>query len=455
MNLPLFQLKKIFAELLNDPIFYVFFILIIVIFFASFIFYFFFLKDTPEQNEYAEYIRATVPPLLVSIGIFGTFLGILMALQHFNVSDKLGSIEDVIDKLKLAFGTSVAGLLSSLLLRVFFMIFRRKATQDATVSSLLNKMTEVKDAISGEEGPSILTQLKELQKSFDGMKDKMIENASDALLPALNKFAESFNAVINDNLSKTFKSLESSVQDLIKWQENYKEHLEKFETHINTLLNSLDESAKHLQSIVNSTEKLPDQIATLKDIGNQINEQMGSVNETFEAFSKMKDDASQAIPEIKSQLEKTTTLFEKQASSVDGVVKQLEKSEQNVSNIIETSKEGIKGMIEEFTTSMNTHTEKLGQNVQAQIGEMKEQYQELAKENKAEMKQFHASIDKEFKRIEGEVETIMKDVLTQMGNSLVSLSDKFVKDYTPLTTELQRLVDVSRTLQNKQNPPTQ
>ena len=454
MNLTAFQLKKIFAELLNDPIFIIFFISITVLFFASLIFYFFALKDTPEQNELAENIRATVPPLLVSIGIFGTFLGILMALQYFDVSDKLGSIAKVIEKLKLAFGTSVVGLFSSLILRSIFIIIPRKATQDATVSSLLNKMTEVKDAISSEEGPSILTQLKKLQTSFDGMKDKMIENASDALLPALNKFADSFNAVINENLSKTFKSLESSVQDLVKWQENYKEHLEKFETHVNTLLNSLDESAKHLQSIVNSTEKLPEQIATLKEIGNQINEQMGSVNETFEAFSKMKNDASQAIPEIKSQLEKTTTLFEKQASSVDGVVKQLEQSEQNVSKIIETSKTGIQGMIDEFTTEMNTHTKNLGQNVQDQIGEMKAQYQELAKENKAEMKQLHASMDKEFKRIEGEVETIMKDVLTQMGNSLVSLSSKFVKDYTPLTTELQRLVEISRTLQNKQNPPT-
>ncbi len=447
-------MNKIFAELLTDPIFIGFFISIAILFLTSIVIYFFFLKDTPEQNELAENIRATVPPLLVSIGIFGTFLGILIALQHFNLSDKLGSIAEVIDGLKLAFGTSVVGLLSSLILRLIFMTIPRKATQDATVSSLLNKMTEVKDAISSEEGPSILTQLKELQKSFDGMKDKMIENASDALLPALEKFAESFNAVINENLSKTFKSLESSVQDLVKWQENYKEHLERFETHINTLLNSLDESAKHLQSIVNSTEKLPEQIATIKDIGNQINEQMGSVNETFEAFSKMKEDASQAIPEIKSQLEKTTSLFEKQASSVDTVVKQLEQSEQNVSKIIETSKEGIKEMITEFTTSMSKHTKQLGENVQVQIGEIKEQYQELAKENKTEMKQFHTSIDKEFKRIEGEVETIMKNVLTEMGNSLVSLSDKFVKDYVPLTTELQKLVQISRTVQNKQNPPT-
>ena len=103
MNLTIFQLNKIFAELLTDPIFIGFFISIAILFLTSIVIYFFFLKDTPEQNELAENIRATVPPLLVSIGIFGTFLGILIALQHFNLSDKLGSIAEVIDGLKLAF----------------------------------------------------------------------------------------------------------------------------------------------------------------------------------------------------------------------------------------------------------------------------------------------------------------------------------------------------------------
>ena len=57
-----------------------------------------------KNEKRAEICRVSVPPLLVSIGIFGTFLGILIALQAFDTQDRVESIPKVIDGLELACG---------------------------------------------------------------------------------------------------------------------------------------------------------------------------------------------------------------------------------------------------------------------------------------------------------------------------------------------------------------
>ena len=102
------QLLSIINDLLKDPIFLVFAGLILTMFLLSWWYYY-----NGKNEKKAEICRVSVPPLLVSIGIFGTFLGILIALQAFNVEDRIDSIGNVIIGLKLAFGTSVFGLLGS------------------------------------------------------------------------------------------------------------------------------------------------------------------------------------------------------------------------------------------------------------------------------------------------------------------------------------------------------
>ena len=82
--------------------------IIFLVFLISIVTYF--SSDADKAQRYARF----TPSLLVSIGIFGTFLGIFFALVDFNVNRVDESIPELLSGLKVAFGTSIVGLFLSL-----------------------------------------------------------------------------------------------------------------------------------------------------------------------------------------------------------------------------------------------------------------------------------------------------------------------------------------------------
>lgn len=60
---------------------------------------------------------SSIPGHLTALGILGTFVGIFFGLYRFEVGDLYGSIPRLLEGMKLAFTTSVAGLATSTVLR--------------------------------------------------------------------------------------------------------------------------------------------------------------------------------------------------------------------------------------------------------------------------------------------------------------------------------------------------
>lgn len=61
---------------------------------------------------------SSIPGHMTAIGILGTFIGIFFGLYNFDVSNLKTSIPLLLEGMKLAFTTSIAGLASSTILRV-------------------------------------------------------------------------------------------------------------------------------------------------------------------------------------------------------------------------------------------------------------------------------------------------------------------------------------------------
>lgn len=61
---------------------------------------------------------ASIPGHMTAIGILGTFIGIFFGLYNFNTSDLSASVPILLEGMKLAFTTSIAGLASSTVLRI-------------------------------------------------------------------------------------------------------------------------------------------------------------------------------------------------------------------------------------------------------------------------------------------------------------------------------------------------
>ena len=378
---------------------------VIVLVFTYSIFTYF----STDADKALRYARFT-PSLLVSIGIFGTFLGIFFALVDFNVNRVDESIPELLSGLKVAFGTSIVGLFLSLAFRAIILYKPKKikSTEEADVKDLLAKMTEVKDAISADNESSVITQLqklrsetidslKEMQKSFSEFAAEMSQNNVNALIEAVQKVMEDFNAKINDQLGESFKELSSSVQNLVEWQNNYKTHVENLNDQLQTAISGITSSQESLKQISENMESLPKSTEALKDIMTTVQGQIDNLNNQLDAFAQMKDKAVDAMPTIEKNLNEMTESLSNSVSSIENMSTEI--------------RDSVKQSIKETNDMLINQIKGLDEQMQKEVTK----------------------------------------IVEIMGSNLASLSEKFVSDYSPLTNQLVNLVNSLGSVKKRTN----
>jgi membrane associated rhomboid family serine protease len=84
------------------------------------------------------------PSLMVSVGVLGTFWGIFRGLQSFDVANIEQSVPELLNGLKVAFGTSIIGMIVGLLFTVIRDNFPRKTTPtEATPQAILAELRNI------------------------------------------------------------------------------------------------------------------------------------------------------------------------------------------------------------------------------------------------------------------------------------------------------------------------
>lgn len=111
------------------------------------------------------------PTLLTSLGILGTFVGIVVGLLDFNPKQLDTSITSLLKGLTTAFITSLVGILFSIVFKVLSMLpqFRPPAAEEKVdvgpenILATLNEQTKLlqatRDAIAGSEESSLAGQM--------------------------------------------------------------------------------------------------------------------------------------------------------------------------------------------------------------------------------------------------------------------------------------------------------
>lgn len=121
---------------------------------------------------------AYAPTFLTSLGIFGTFVGIVIGLVDFDPNQIDKSVSELLEGLKTAFASSIAGLGSSLFFRflttTFTSLFPESEGGDEEIDInqrilvALNKQTQLleatQEAIAGDEGSSLIRQVRWLRE---------------------------------------------------------------------------------------------------------------------------------------------------------------------------------------------------------------------------------------------------------------------------------------------------
>ena len=418
---------------------------------------------------------------LVQLGLFGTFLGIFMGLLVFNPSDIRTSMPEFLGGMKIAFLTSVTGMLGSLLLNNKV---SKTINNDAGIGDLICAINEgnekltgglslintsvygLEKSISGDGDGSLLNQMvllrsnlndkfADLTSEFRDFARLQAENNTKALVEAIREVIGDFNAKINEQFGENFKQLNAAVGDLVTWQDNYKDVVEASFKQFEMAVVSMDKSKDMLELINKQYEK---NLTLNKDLEKMLDvliAEHDDLNQKMVAFKELSEEAKTAFPIINDSVNKLTAGFsEKVDDSLNTITDAYKKHSDNYMHIFSE----INDNTESVLLSVGDSIKVSNQAIQDSANSMKESIESSVSDISDNIiKGFNESINhieqlqqKFAENMEGTILQIddalrqeLEKSLQSLGSQLASLSKRFVDDYSELTNRMQQVVQIA------------
>ena len=187
------------------------------------------------------------------------------------------------------------------------------------------------------------------------------------------------------------------------------------------LEDTLQNQSTRLQTMVENTsgrlEEIANRFSTV--VREAIDNSHVSVQSLQEAVSKFSDHVTESIDNSHADMARQREAFQNVTVQVESVI-------QNIS-------QQLKRIIEDLTRD-------LGNTVQAQSTHLRTETERFFQGNSERMTQ-------QFQRLDTDLKRELERSIGSLGSQLASLSNKFVADYTPLTEQLRRVVQIARRLE--------
>ncbi len=185
-------------------------------------------------------------------GILLTFYGIWIGLVGFDVTNIENSIPQLLEGLKTAFGSSIVGLATSMVINILF------------VEQKEDGMSEVAESLSS------------LEKSLSEFAANSSELHSQALLHAMKDLLEELEMGINTETKETMTRFRESVDFLSKWQEKYVDE-------IKSVTDAMDKNASVTNATSAQLDRTNDVLERLGPVTERIAESIGWVQKALPA----------------------------------------------------------------------------------------------------------------------------------------------------------------------------
>ena len=367
-----------------------------------------------RKGKHPGFIHYT-PNLLTSLGILGTFAGIIIGLLDFNVKDIDGSIGPLLEGLKTAFITSLAGMT----LAIIFKLIESSGTMlpavtldqpeyvgpeeiYAELKSQLKALEQIVRAIAGDEDSALVSQIRllrsdakdqaavameqlksqndhqstigriveqqstrqqefaqELWKKLDQFAEMMSKSATEQVITALKEVITDFNRNLTEQFGENFKQLNSAVEKLVQWQDNYKVQLQQMHDQYAQGVQAIETTGQAVATISEHTQQIPVTMGELKALLETTQHQLNELTRHLEAFRDMRDKAVEAVPQIQQQMR---NMVEDVSGAVKGAGEHIMTASQAVNVAIVQGAEDFKNNVNRTNEGLVTASDQLANN---------------------------------------------------------------------------------------------
>lgn len=428
------------------------------------------------------------PAVLVSLGILGTFIGIVIGLLDFNAHDIKNSIEGLLDGLKTAFITSLVGMSLSLVLKAldawWFAPARSKAeivpdtVTPEHIYGAMNRQVQLLEtlnqSLSGNEEGSVSGQLKLLRTDMNDFRqglardqqefrqalftqltqfaEMLSRSATEVVIEALRQVIQDFNRNLVEQFGDNFKALNESVVKMIDWQEQYKQHVETLEARIETAVRELERTAtaneaiskslatseQSIGSIENHCQSIPSAIGQLTPVLQTNQHQIQELQRHLEAFVALRDQAVRAVPEMQQHMDAITKqLSEKMhevATKMHEGAQEFGRSVDHTNTALTEASHVISSHTEQIGTNMKDASEEFATSVRDTMEVMLRNAKTLEQQMGQAVEQTTLALSNEFKRV---AEHIQSSFTASVDATLTSLKNSVEASLSHTETQLQ------------------
>jgi hypothetical protein len=372
------------------------------------------------------------PSILTSIGIFGTFLGVALGLSDFDTNSIENSVPQLLEGLKTAFWTSIAGLIGALSIKFRYAVAsmrvraHRESKMTATMDDLAWHLERIAESVSVDDketerwvtwrSDQVERQKREhaeLIGVLSGYQAEMTEANRVALEKAITHVMREFNTRIEEQYGDNFKRLNDAVGQMLTWQEGYKGQLEDLMATNERNAQSSTIAAESFERLITQTRSFTSVAEDMETLLSALQDQSVNLREYLTTFSSLIVDAQKGLPQLEDRIMLLTR----------GLQELVEGQSTQMKSILEQTASGIKDTSETVSRLLIEGTQVSQQAMGSQLNQLLQQNND------------------QLKRLEEGMEEELRKALTTFGYQLTALSEKFVNDYMPLTDKLHDLLN--------------
>ncbi len=278
----------------------------------------------------AEAFYHHVPTLLTTFGILGTFLGISTGLLHFDVTNIEASIPLLLNGLKMAFITSITGIFLAVILRLTLVLGPERSgaatsagspiatllPEELTPALVLQHQMLMADAQLAAT-QQMVEQIAQLDAhllqtleqhhaqqlaAFQQFAQQLSEVGSRQLIVALEAVIRDFNTNLGAQFGENFRRLDASVEKLLQWQEQYRQHLETLGQQLDHALSGVTQSEASLHALTEQTRHISRYIEDQHHTMSELRRESIALETLLASIAQLRDRADAAFPAVDQRL---------------------------------------------------------------------------------------------------------------------------------------------------------
>ncbi len=466
-------------------------------------FFVFGITNLNSQSGKTQAIIHHAPSAMTSLGILGTFFGIFIGLQDFNIDKIDESVPELLEGLKVAFASSILGVAAALSFRFLKPILQSETVQKASdtdvvtdlleriakateqtsdtenVTGLLERITEATERTGEYLGNdehnrgTIIGQISGLRHDLRVGKlgtEEFSVTPGQRLLTVQEKVSEleyAFRGYAHrsgnehQNFMEEFRALTTNLS--AAFSENLTEELRQVIQELNqNIVDQFGENFEHLNQafirLIEWQENYKDHIDIMNDA---FQDSLNGINETKNAIEAISA-ASSSIPDTMDALRNTVEGFAQQSEQLNEQLSALAQMRAEAAEVFSHIGEHLQGVVGTIEESANQFGG-LGEHVEQAITNLSEQISQTLADSQASQEnmleqtreQFNNTVAQATQQLNEALNTLdeamqerIASSITEMAQNLTGITQQLVDDYAPLLQATNDLISTATQAQN-------